>query len=94
MSTSHDEELAREGAALQLPGQAPRLELGHDQGQNGHVGPVLGHQAGCAPRPSIADDQPSLQSRIAEAGRYAHGCRKQKNPQVTLPKIHDAREAC
>ena len=70
MRTSHDEELASEGAALQLPGQALGLELGHDQGQNGHVGPVLGHQAGCAPRPGIADDQAGLHGSIAKTGRH------------------------
>ena len=67
MHTSHDEELACEGAALQLPGQAPGLELGHHQGQDGHVGPVLGHQAGRAPRPGIADDQAGLRGAGSKA---------------------------
>ena len=65
-ATSHDEELARQGAPLQLPGQATGLELGHHQRQDGHIGPVLGHQAGCAPSASIADDQASL--RMAASG--------------------------
>ena len=59
-ATSHDEELAGQGAPLQLPRQAPGPELGHDQRQDGHVGAVLGHQAGCAPRAGIADDQAGL----------------------------------
>ena len=58
--TAHDEELARQGAPLQLPGQALGLQLGHHQCQNGHVGAVLGHQAGCAPRTRIANDQARL----------------------------------
>ena len=72
--TSHDEKLARQGAALQLPGQALGLELGHHQGQDGHVGPVLGHQACRAPRPRIADDQAGLQGTSKASGPCGSQC--------------------
>ena len=65
-ATSHDEELAREGAPLQLPGKASGLQLGHHQRQDGHVGPILGHKAGRAPCAGVADDEARL--RMAASG--------------------------
>lgn len=41
--TSHDEALASQGAALQLPLEGRALEVGHHQSEYGHLGPVLGH---------------------------------------------------
>ena len=60
LRTSHDLELARQEAALQLPGQAFGLEVGHHQRQNRHRRPILGNQRCRPPRASVADDQARL----------------------------------